>query len=56
VSQTGAAEPTPTPEDCIRNLYRWYARTLRQSRPTVIVRLVKESGAWKVDKVQRGGD
>jgi uncharacterized protein DUF3828 len=59
VSQTGAAEPTATPEDCIRNFYRWYVTNLVANRDPLkqrseIRRYATEHLLKEIDKMVKG--
>lgn len=59
VSQTGAAEPTGAPEDCIRNFYRWYVTNLVANRDPMkqrneIRRYATEHLLKEIDKMAKG--
>ena len=59
--QMRAAEPAATPEDCIRNFYRWYVTNLVANRDpmkqrTEIRRYATERLLKEIDKMVKGPD
>jgi hypothetical protein len=60
-SQTPAAESAATPEDCIRNFYRWYVTNLVANRDPMkqrreIRRYATERLLKEIDKIVKGPD
>jgi hypothetical protein len=60
-SETGAAESSATPEDCIRNFYHWYVTNLVANRNPMkqrseIHRYATEHLLKQIDKMEKGPD
>jgi len=60
-TQVRAADPGATPEDCIRNFYRWYVTNLAANREPMkqrkeIRRYATERLLKEIDKMMKGPD
>jgi hypothetical protein len=61
VGAVRAAEPAATPEDCIRNFYRWYVTNLVANRDPMkqrgeLKRYVTERLLKEIDKMEKSPD